>query len=48
MTTTSLPLSLSNDLLTGSEWNSARVEELFQLSRKVKTRPDHYGSALAG
>src|SRR5580700_3617701 len=48
MTTTSLPLCLSNDLLTGAEWNSARIEELFQLSRKVKTRPDHYSLALAG
>src|SRR5579862_261234 len=47
-TTTSLPLSLSNHLLTGSEWNSARVEELFQLSRKVKARPDDYSLSLAG
>src|ERR1700674_5817930 len=41
-------LALSTDLLTGTEWNAARVQELFQLSADVKARPDHYGSALAG
>jgi len=48
MTTTPLPLALSTDLITGTEWNAARVQELFQLSAEVKARPDHYGSALAG
>ena len=48
MTTTPLPLTLSADLLTGTEWNAARVQELFQLSTEVKGRPDHYASALAG
>jgi ornithine carbamoyltransferase len=48
MTTTPLPLALSTDLITGTEWNAARVQELFQLSAEVKTRPDHYGSALVG
>jgi len=48
MTTTPLPLALSADLLTGMEWNAARVQELFQLSTEVKARPDRYGSALAG
>ena len=48
MTTTPLPLALSTDLITGTEWNAARVQELFQLSTEVKTRPHHYGSALAG
>ncbi len=48
MSTTPLPLALSNDLLTGTEWNPARVQELFQLSADVKARPGHYGSALAG
>ncbi len=43
-----LPLALSTDLLTGTEWNAARVQELFQLSADVKARPNHYGSALAG
>src|SRR5690348_9124353 len=48
MTTTPLPLALSTDLITGTEWNAARVQELFQLSAEVKARPDNYGSALAG
>ena len=48
MTTTPLPLALSTDLLTGMEWNGARVQELFQLSADVKARPHHYSSALAG
>ncbi|PYU26542.1 MAG: ornithine carbamoyltransferase [Acidobacteria bacterium] len=43
-----IPLALSTDLLTGTEWNEARVKELFQLSADVKARPDHYSSALAG
>jgi ornithine carbamoyltransferase len=48
MTTTPLPVSLSSDLLTGTEWNAARVHDLFQLSADVKARPDRYASALAG
>jgi ornithine carbamoyltransferase len=48
MTTTPLPLALSTDLLTGTEWNATRVQELFQLSADVKARPDQYSSALAG
>ena len=48
MTTTPLPLALSTDLITGTEWNAARVQELFQLSTEVKARPHHYASALAG
>jgi ornithine carbamoyltransferase len=48
MTTMPIPLALSTDLLTGTEWNEARVKELFQLSADVKARPNHYSSALAG
>jgi ornithine carbamoyltransferase len=48
MTTTPPTLALPTGLLTGAEWNAARVQELFQLSADVKARPDHYGSALAG
>ncbi len=48
MTTTPLPVSISSDLLTGTEWNAARVHDLFQLSADVKARPDRYASALAG
>jgi len=48
MTATSVPLAISTDLLTGAEWNAARVQELFQLSADVKARPDQYALALAG
>ena len=48
MTTTPFPIAVSADLITGTEWNAARVQELFQLSIEVKARPDDYGSALAG
>jgi ornithine carbamoyltransferase len=48
MTTMPIPLALSTDLLTGTEWNQARVKELFQLSADVKAHPDRYSSALAG
>jgi len=48
MTTMPIPLALSTDLLTGTEWNEARVKELFQLSGDVKAHPDRYSSALAG
>ena len=48
MTTMPLPVALSTDLLTGTEWNAARVKELFQLSAEIKARPGNYSSALAG
>jgi ornithine carbamoyltransferase len=35
-------------LLTGTEWNSARVQELFRLAADVKARPHLYSSALDG
>jgi ornithine carbamoyltransferase len=41
-------LTLSSDLLTGTEWNAAHVQELFRLATGVKARPDRYKSALAG
>src|ERR1700684_4018896 len=41
-------LSLSSDLLTGTEWNAAHVRELFRLATDVKAHPDRYKSALAG
>ena len=41
-------LSLSSDLLTGAEWNSAQVRELFHLATDVKAHPDRYKSALSG
>src|SRR5260370_14089319 len=48
MTTTHVPLAISTDLLTGTEWNAARVQDLFQLSADVKARPNQYAAALAG
>ncbi len=44
----SQPLSLSSDLLTGTEWSAAHVQELFRLAVDVKAHPERYKSALAG
>ena len=41
-------VSLSSDLLTGTEWNAAHVQELFRLAADVKAHPDRYKTALAG
>jgi ornithine carbamoyltransferase len=41
-------LTLTNDLLTGTEWNAMQVRELFQLASEVKARPERYRTALAG
>jgi ornithine carbamoyltransferase len=41
-------LVTATDLLTGAEFSSTRVRELFQLSADVKARPDDFRSALAG
>jgi len=48
MTTTPVPIAISTDLLTGTEWSAARIQELFQLSADVKARPNQYAGALAG
>src|ERR1700722_7770048 len=41
-------LNLSSDLLTGTEWSAAHVQELFRLAPDVKAHPERYKSALAG
>jgi len=41
-------LNLSSDLLTGTEWNAAQVQELFRLTTDVKAHPDRYKTALSG
>jgi ornithine carbamoyltransferase len=41
-------LSVSSDLLTGTEFSAAHVQELFRLSAHIKTHPERYKSALAG
>lgn len=46
--TESQTLSVSTDLLTGTEWNAAQVQDLFRLAVDVKAHPDRYKSALAG
>jgi ornithine carbamoyltransferase len=48
MTTMPVPVALSADILTGTEWNAARVQQLFQLAADVKARPNQYASTLAG
>ena len=47
-TTLATPLLLSNDLLTGSEWNPQQSRELLQLSAEVKLHPGRYAAALHG
>jgi len=42
------PLTFTNDLLTGMEWNPAQVRELLHLAADVKAHPDRYRGALAG
>jgi ornithine carbamoyltransferase len=41
-------LNAASDLLTGTEWDAAQVQELFRLSRDVKAHPERYKSALSG
>src|SRR5690349_16614197 len=48
MTTMPVPVAVSADILTGTEWNAARVKDLFQLSADVKARPNQYAATLAG
>ena len=48
MNALSTSLSLSNDLLTGTEWNPAQLREFFQLAADIKSRPDRYRAALSG
>jgi ornithine carbamoyltransferase len=48
MTIASTSLSLKNDLLTGMEWNPARVREFFHLAADVKARPERYRASLTG
>jgi ornithine carbamoyltransferase len=43
-----VPLTVTNDLLTGMEWGPAQVRELFHLAADLKARPDRYRGALAG
>lgn len=40
--------ALTADLLTGSEWSSEQIRELYHLAADIKARPERYRSALAG
>ena len=40
-------LPLTRDLLTGGEWYSSELRELYHLAADVKTHPERYRSALA-
>jgi ornithine carbamoyltransferase len=46
--TTSTPIPLQHDLLTGMEWNAGQVRDVLHLAADVKARPDRYRGALAG
>jgi len=48
MNAAAAPLTFSNDLLTGMEWNPTQVRELLHLAADVKAHPDRYRGALAG
>jgi ornithine carbamoyltransferase len=48
MTAVAATLTLTNDLLTGMEWNAVQVRELYHLAGDVKSHPDRYRAALAG
>jgi ornithine carbamoyltransferase len=48
MTAFAATISLTNDLLTGMEWNPGQVRELYHLAGDVKAHPDRYRAALAG
>jgi ornithine carbamoyltransferase len=48
MNAISQSLSLSNDLLTGMEWNPSQLRDFFHLAAEIKARPERYRSALAG
>jgi ornithine carbamoyltransferase len=42
------PVTQTNDLLTGMEWNPAQVRDLMHFAADVKAHPDRYRGALAG
>jgi ornithine carbamoyltransferase len=48
MNALSTPLSLSNDLLTGTEWKPSQLHDFFHLAAEIKSHPERYRSTLAG
>ena len=47
-TSVPVPAAVTADLLTGSEWGTARLRELYRLAAEVKVHPEQYRTALAG
>jgi len=47
-TTIATQILISNDLLTGAEWNAAATRDLLQLAADTKAHPVRYASALRG
>src|SRR5271167_2172435 len=43
-----VPVSLTEDLLTGAEWTPADARDLLQRTADIKARPSRYGSVLRG
>jgi ornithine carbamoyltransferase len=40
--------ALASDILTGNEWGTEPIRELYHLAGDIKARPERYRSALAG
>src|ERR1700740_1180336 len=47
-TTITLPVAVTKDLITGSEWSPADARDLLQLTADIKARPERYASTLRG
>jgi ornithine carbamoyltransferase len=47
-TTLAAPILLSNDLLTGAEWNPTQTRELLHLTADIKAHHSHYAETLRG
>src|ERR1700740_1053095 len=47
-TTITLPVAVTKDLITGSEWSPADARDLLQRTAEIKARPSRYASTLRG
>jgi ornithine carbamoyltransferase len=48
MDTVAIPLAVTNDLLTGMEWNPAQLQDFFRLAADIKAHADRYRGTLSG
>jgi len=48
MNATATTLTLTKDLLTGTEWSPAQIRDLFRLAATIKARPERHSARLAG